>query len=187
MRKVVVEVFDYSLDGVIGVEDTEFFQFCRDLPDDPGHEAWRLASFERADVHIMGRKTYEGMSSYYPDNDDDNPYAGVMNSAPKAVFSRTLMTTTWANSTIVGGDLATEIGKLRELGSGEIHAHGGVSFVQSLVSQDLADEYRLNVFPFLAGHGQRLFADLPKERPLELESSTAFGNGVVGMVYRKAR
>jgi hypothetical protein len=60
VRKVVVQVFDYSLDGIFAQEDTDFFEFCRELPDDSGLEAWRLGSFERADVHIMGRKMYEG-------------------------------------------------------------------------------------------------------------------------------
>jgi dihydrofolate reductase len=186
MRKVVVQVFDYSLDGIVGEEETDFFDFCRELPDDPGLDEWRHGSLERADVHIMGRITYEGMAQYFP-TATDHPHAELMNSAQKAVFSRTLNTTEWANSTIRSGDLAEEINKLRQDGSGDILAHGGISFVQSLVRLDLADEYRLSVFPYVAGSGKGLFAELPKPLELELESSTSFGNGIVGLVYRRNR
>lgn len=113
MGKLVVQVFDYSLDGVIREEDTDFFAFCREVPDDPAHEAWVLSSLNGAGVHIMGRITYQGMAQYFPTADSDHPYAEVMNSAPKAVFSRTLTNTDWTNSRIAGGDTAEEIETLR--------------------------------------------------------------------------
>jgi dihydrofolate reductase len=185
MRKLVLQVFDYSLDGTIGVEDTEFFDFCRELPDDPGLEAWRGGALQRAGVHIMGRKTYEGMAGYFPTADPGHPYAEIMNTAPKAVFSSTLKSAGWNNSTIVNGDTAAEIEKLKQHGTGDIMAHGGVSFLQSLVRLDLVDEYLLTIFPYLAGPGASLFAELPRPQPLELVSSTAFGNGMVGLVYRR--
>ena len=187
MRKVVVQVFDYSLDGILGQEDTDFFEFCRELPDDSGLEAWRLGSFERSDVHIMGRKMYEGAAQFFPAAPADHPYAEFMNSATKVVFSSTLTTADWANTTIVNGDTAAEIEKLRQDGDGDIMVHGGISFVQSLARLDLADEYRLSVFPYLAVTGPALFAGIAKPRPLELVSSTSFGNGMVGLVYRRHR
>jgi dihydrofolate reductase len=185
MRKVVVQVFDYSLDGVLGVEDTEFSEFCRELPDDRGLEAWRLGSYERADVHVMGRNMYQGASQYFPTAPADHPYAKFMNSCRKVVFSSTLTSADWANTTIVNGDTAAEIEKLRQQGDGDIMVHGGIRFVQALARLDLADEYRLSVFPFLAGSGETLFGGIPKPRPLELVSSTSFGNGMVGLVYRR--
>jgi dihydrofolate reductase len=185
--KLVVHVFDYSLDGIVGEEDTDFFEFCRQVPDDPAAEAWTLSSLERAAVHIMGRVTYEGMARYFPTAGADDPYAAVMNSAPKAVFSRTLTSTDWAHSVIVSGDTAAEIAKLRQQASGEVVAHGGVSFVRSLAGLDLVDEYRLRVYPYLAATGRTLFAEVQKPQPLELVSSTAFGNGTLGLVYRRHR
>ena len=83
MRKLALTVFDYSLDGIIGEEDTEFFKFCREVPDDPAHEAWTLDCLQRADVHIMGRVTYQGMAQYFP-TATDHPYAEVMNKGRKA-------------------------------------------------------------------------------------------------------
>ena len=186
MRKVVVRIFDYSLDGAISEEDTDFFQYCRDLPDDPEQLARTLSFYQRADVHIMGRAHYLGMAQYFP-TAVDHPYAAVLNAAPKVVFTSTLQTASLSNTTINSGDLAEEIEKLRQDGTGDIVAHGGVSFWQSLMRLDLIDEYRLTVFPCLAGNGRRLFNDLEKPRPLDLLSSTAFGNGTVELAYRPQR
>jgi len=186
MRKVVLKLSDYSVDGIIGVENTEFFDFCRALPDDPEQEAWVRSFLQGAAVHIMGRMTFQGMAQYFP-TATDHPYAAVMNAAKKVVFPTTLTATDWANSTILGDELTQGIDRLRREGSGEIVAHGGISFAQSLVRLDLVDEYRLSVFPYLAGQGPSLFADGAKPRDLEHVSSTAFSNGIVGHVYRRPR
>ena len=74
----------------------------------------------------MGRVTYQGMAGHFPTA--AGPIVEVMNSAPKAVFSRTLRSADWAGTTIVGGDIAEELDKLRRQGDGEILAHGGLSF-----------------------------------------------------------
>jgi dihydrofolate reductase len=186
VRKLALRVFDYSLDGIIGEDDTDFSDFCRKVPDDPAQEDRERSFLGRAEVHIMGRVTYQGMAQYFP-TATDHPYAGIMNKARKAVFSRTLSTTDWANSTILGGDLGEQIARLKSEGSGDIVAHGGVSFVQSLVRLDLVDEYRLTVFPYLAGRGRSLFAGVAEPGPLELVSGTVFGNGTAGLIYRPLR
>jgi dihydrofolate reductase len=186
VRKLALRVFDYSLDGIIGEDDTDFSDFCRIVPDDPAQEDWERSFLGRAEVHIMGRVTYQGMAQYFP-TATDHPYAGIMNKARKAVFSRTLSTTDWANSTILGGDLGEQIARLKSEGSGDIVAHGGVSFVQSLVRLDLVDEYRLTVFPYLAGRGRSLFAGVAESGPLELVSGAVFGNGTAGLIYRPLR
>jgi dihydrofolate reductase len=185
MRTLVLKVFDYSLDGIIAVEDTEFFEFCRELPDDPDELAQNRQAMQRADVHIMGRVTYEGMAEYFP-TAAGHPYADVMNAAPKAVFSTTLKTADWNNTVILSGDIVAEIEKLKRAGTGEILAHGGISFARSLIERDLVDEYRLAVFPYVAGSGRRLFEDQGKPRSLALKSATPFGNGVVELVYGRA-
>ena len=185
MRPVVVQVFDYSLDGIVGEEDTDFFQYCRDFPDDPAYEGWLIGSLRRASLHIVGRVTYQGMAGFFPTA--TGGIADAKNQIPKAVFSRTLKTADWTDTTILSGDLATEIDKLRHTGTGEILAHGGVSFVRELTRLDLADEYRLTVLPYLAGSGQRLFNDLAEGRRLALVSSTTFGDGLVTLAYRRTR
>jgi dihydrofolate reductase len=185
MRKLIARVFDYSLDGLIAPEGTEFYQFCRDLPDDPAEDASAQEFYAGADLHIMGRVVYQGMASYFPTATGD-PNAGVLNAARKVVFSRTLKTADWANTTIVGGDLAEETGKLRRGGDGYIVVSGGVSLWRALARLDMIDEYRVTMVPYLAGEGTRLFEDTGKSRRLDLVSSVAYSNGLQ-LDYRRRR
>ena len=185
MRKLVARVFDYSLDGLIATEGTEFFQFCRDLPDDPAEDAMGSEFYAGADMHIMGRLAYQSMTSYFLTATDD-PNAEPLNAARKVVFSRTLKTADWANTTIASGDLAAEVDKLRRGGDGYIVVHGGISFWRSLARLDLIDEYRVTLVPYLAGEGPRLFEDVGKSRSLDLQSSTTFSSGLQ-LEYRRQR
>jgi dihydrofolate reductase len=185
MRKLIARVFDYSLDGMIATEDTEFFQFCRDLPDDPAEEAVGSEFYAGAELHIMGRAAYQSMASYFPTVTDD-PNAGPLNAGRKVVFSRTLKTADWANTTIASGDFAEEVDKLRRGGDGYIVAHGGISLWRSLARLDLIDEYRLTLVPYLAGEGTRLFEDTGKSQQLDLVSSVAFSSGLQ-LDYRRHR
>jgi len=185
MRKLIARVFDYSLDGLVAAEDTEFFQFCRDLPDDPAEDASGSEFYAGADLHIMGRVAYQSMASYFPTATDD-PNAAVLNAAPKVVFSRTLKTADWANTTIASGDLAEDVDKLRRGGDGYVVVHGGVSFWRSLAQLDLIDQYRVTMVPYLAGEGSRLFEDAGTARQLDLMSSTAFASGLQ-LDYRRRR
>ena len=185
MRKLIARVFDYSLDGMIATEDTEFFQFCRDMPDDPAEEALGRDFYAGADLHIMGRAAYQSMASYFPAATDD-PNAGPLNAARKVVFSRTLKTADWAGTTIATGDLGQEVDELRRGGDGYIVAHGGISLWRSLARLDLIDEYRVTLVPYLAGEGPRLFEDTGKSRQLDLESSIAFSSGLQ-LDYRRRR
>ena len=187
MRTVIARIFDYSLDGIIATEGTSFFDFCRDVvPDDAALEDRTRDFYERADVHIMGRKHYQGSAQYFPEA-TDHPYADAMNAARKIVFSRTIATADWAGTSIASGDLDAEIDKLRLDGDGYIVAHGGIGFWRSLIRRDLIDEYRLSLFPYLAGKGERLFDDLGQSRRLEPISATVFGNGVTELAVRRVR
>src|SRR6516162_5222964 len=185
VRKLIARVFDYSLDGLIATEGTEFFQFCRDLPDDPAEDARGREFYAGADMHIMGRVAYQSMASYFPTATDD-PNADVLNAARKVVFSRTLKTADWANTTIASGDLAEEVGKLRRGGDGYIVISGGISLWRSLARLDLIDEYRVTLVPYLAGEGIRLFEDTGTSRQLDLVSSVAFSSGLQ-LDYRRRR
>ena len=81
-----------------------------------------------------------------------------------------------------------EIDKLRRGGDGHIVVWGGVSFWRSLMRLDLIDELQLSLFPYVVGEGTRLFNDeVPKSYQLDLLSSTAFSNGIVGLQYRRHR
>ena len=185
MRTLTARIFDYSLDGVIATEGTSFFDFCRDLPDDDAQLDRTRAFYENADLHIMGRKHYQNAAQYFPEA-VDHPYADAMNAARKVIFSHTITTADWANTSVANGDLRAEIEKLKLDGDGYIVAHGGIGFLRSLVRHDLIDEYRVTLFPYLAGNGARLFDDLVQPARLELISATAFG-GTTELAFRRAR
>jgi dihydrofolate reductase len=186
MRTVIARIFDYSLDGVIATEDTPFFDFCRELPDDPAQEERNRALYAGADLHVMGRGAYQGMSGYFP-TATDHPYADLMNAARKVVFTRTLTSADWANSTVASGNLDAELDALRAGADGTIVAHGGIGFWKSLIERDLIDEYRLTLFPYLAGTGTRLFDGITKSPRLDLMSAIPFKNGTMEITYRRTR
>ncbi len=110
-----------------------------------------------------------------------------MNAARKVVFSRTLKTAEWANTTIAAGDTTEEIDKLRQGGDGHIVVWGGVNLWLSLMRLDLIDEFHLSLFPYVAGEGTRLFDGDPKSYRLDLVSTTASSNGIVELHYRRHR
>lgn len=133
----------------------------------------------------MGRVAYQSMASYFPTATDD-VNAESLNAARKVVFSRTLKTADWANTTIATGDLAEEVDKVRRGGDGYIVVGGGVSFWRSLARLDLIDEYRVTLVPYVAGEGARLFEDVGRSYRLDLLSNTAFSNGLE-LEYRRHR
>jgi dihydrofolate reductase len=187
MRKVIATVFNYSLDGLLADEGTEFWNFCFDRPEnrepnDPAH----LDFLRSADAHIMGRTSYESIAAAMT-TATDHPFAPILNAARKVVFSRTLKTADWANTAIAAGDTAEEIDKLRHGGDGYIVVWGGVSFFRSLMQLDLVDELHVTMFPYVAGEGTRLFDGVPKSYRLDLVSSTAADYGVVELQYRRHR
>jgi dihydrofolate reductase len=186
MRTVIARIFDYSLDGIVAEEGTSFFDYCRELPDDPAQLDRTRGFYEKADVHIMGRVSYQGMAQYFP-TVTDHPYVDAMNAARKVVFSRTIAAADWANTSIASGDLGAEVEKLKQDGDGYIVAHGGIGFWRSLFSRGLIDEYRVSLFPYVAGKGTRLFGDLGQSAELDLISATAFGNGTTELALRRVR
>jgi len=186
MRKLIATVFNYSLNGFIADEGTEDYQFCMGLPDDPADVEQSLEFIRSADAHIMGRVAYEGIAAAQQ-TAPDHPAHAILTPARKVVFSRTLKTADWANTTIAAGDTAEEIDKLKRGGDGHIVIWGGFRFWRSLMHLDLIDELQLDLFPYVAGEGTRLFDDVPKSYRLELISSTAWSNGTVGLHYRRHR
>ncbi|MEX0782056.1 MAG: dihydrofolate reductase family protein [Dehalococcoidia bacterium] len=187
MRKLIATVFNYSLDGLLADEGTEFWKFCFDLPenrepDDPA----QLDFLQSAYAHIMGRTAYESIGGAMTAS-TDHPFAPILNAGRKVVFSRTLKTADWANTTIAAGDTGEEIDQLRLGGDGHIVAWGGVSLWRSLMQLDLIDELHLSLFPYVAGEGTRLFDGVPNSYRLDLISSTASSNGTVEMQYRRHR
>jgi dihydrofolate reductase len=181
-RPVVLQISALSLDGRICESGSEFERWADPIVDDE-RDAWMVDSLWRAGVHIMGGRTFQDMSSWWPTS--TGVFAEVMNAIPKVGFSQTLTETTWADSRIVSGDLGEEIRALKADGEGEIIAHGGAVFARALAAADLVDEYRLVVYPYAANRGAALFEAVSPGRPLHLHSCTPFPSGCVALVYRR--
>lgn len=150
-------------------------------------KGWKLERVGEAGAHLMGRVTYEQMSSYWPGSDDE--YAAAMNEIPKVVFSQTFSDAeaTWPVTRVAGGDLVAEIGAVRAVPGPEVIVWGGGRFAGALAAADLIDEYRLFVQPLVLGQGRALFDQLPHSRHLSLVEVVSFPGGVVVQVYRRQR
>ena len=175
----------YSLEGLLADDGTEYWEYCFGLPSDPEELNQKLGVIESAYAHIMGRTTHEGMATAVPTA--DHPFTATLNAARKVVFSRTLTTAEWANTTIAAGDTTEEVDALTGGGDGHIVVWGGVRLWRSLMSLDLIDELRVDLHPYVAGRGTRLFDGVPSSYRLDLVSSTPFRNGIVGLQYRRYR
>ena len=184
MRRLSVQQF-VSLDGRTLEAGTEFWRWWEAQPNDEEAEAHLVGELRRrAGTHIMGRVTYEAMAQHWPTSQE--PVAPIMNDIPKVVFSKSLSSADWVDSRIASGDTADEIARLKSEPGGDIVAHGGVRFVQSLARLGVVDEYRLYVYPIAVGSGTSLFAAIESPQPLRLVSNTAFPSGAVELVYEQA-
>ena len=186
MRKVIATVFNYSLDGLLADEGTEFWRFCFEHPeishpDDPAH----LEFLRGAYAHVMGRTSYEAISAAMAPA--GHPFADLLTAGRKVVFSRTLERADWANTTIASGDTAEEIAELTRGGDGYVIVWGGVGLFRSLMQLDLVDELWVSLFPYIAGDGTRIFDGVPSSYELQLASNTASSSGIVELRYRRQR
>jgi dihydrofolate reductase len=179
MRKLVLKM-SVSLDGYVCGPNGEIDWLFDSL--DEGASAWLVDTLSQAGVHLMGSTTYRDMAAYWPQSDE--VFAAPMNEIPKFVFSRTMTEAAWPDSHVIDGNLAGEIGRLKQLSGGYMLAHGGVRFARSLVALGLVDEYRLLVHPVALGKGRALFGELEAPLPLKLVEATRFGGGAVAKVLR---
>jgi dihydrofolate reductase len=141
----------------------------------------------QADGLLLGRKTYEIFAAHWPRiSGEDDPIAAKLNSVPKYVVSRTLDTVEWNNSTLLQGDIAEEVGKLKDQPGTEIQVTGSGQLIQTLMKHDLVDEYRLWIFPVLLGSGKRLFADGTIPAGLKLADTKLSTTGVAIHSYERA-
>jgi dihydrofolate reductase len=186
MRKLIATVFNYSLDGLLADEGTEFWDFCFSRPENnEPNDPVQLDFLRSAHAHFMGRTAYESISVAMT-TATDHPFSPILNAAPKVVFSRTLKTAEWANTTIAAGDTTEEVDRFRQGGEEHIVVWGGVTLWRSLMERDLIDELQVTLFPYVAGEGTRLFEGLPKSYQLDLISSTP-SRGVIELRYRRHR
>jgi dihydrofolate reductase len=185
--RIVVTEF-VSLDGVMedpgGAETFRHggwsFEFNRG---DEG-DKFKLDEALSAEALLLGRRTYEGFAGAWPSREGE--FADKFNTMPKYVVSSTLKDPEWNNSTVLSGDVAEEVAKLRDELDGDIVVHGSAQLVQALVEQDLVDELRLMVFPVVLGTGKRIFGDTSDKKTLRLVDSKVVGDGVAILTYAPA-
>ena len=186
MGRIVVTEF-VSLDGVMedpgGSEDFEHGGWSFEIPRGEEGDKFKLDEALEADALLLGRTTYEGFAEAWPSREGE--FADKFNEMPKYVVSNSMEEAGWKNSTVLGGDLAEEVAKLKESHDGDIVVHGSARLAQALIDRDLVDELRLMVFPVVLGSGKRLFGDSGK-KPLRLTDSKVVGDGVAILVYEPA-
>jgi dihydrofolate reductase len=167
-----------SLDGVIEAPETWHFPY---FDDQMGAAVGDLMSGN--DALLIGRQTYDEFAGYWPEADPADPTTAVMNGSRKYVVSNTLTEATWENSSVVSGDVADELVRLKA--ENHLGTTGSATLVRWMLAQGLVDELHLLVHPIVVGHGRKLFAD-GATVPLKLVSSTTFDSGVVHLVYAAA-
>ena len=166
-----------SLDGYVAPVDGSSDWVAAGRSDDGA--SWTLETLSNAGAHLIGATTYAAWAGYWPGA--SGPFAKPMNEIPKVVFSNSLASGDWGETTIATGDLAAAITRLKqERSDGYLLAHGGVRFARSLVETGLIDEYRLVVHPVVLGAGERLFnAPFTVTRT----ETIAFSGGAVAHVF----
>jgi dihydrofolate reductase len=138
-----------------------------------------------ADAFLLGRRTYELFAKYWSQvTDPSDPRATRLNALPKYVVSTTLDRMQWNNSTLLQGDVAEEVAKLKRQPGNELQVHGSAALVRTLMKHNLVDEYRLLIHPVVLGNGKRLFADGTTPAALKLIDTKTTSRGVVAHVYR---
>jgi dihydrofolate reductase len=151
-------------------------------PEAPELTSRKLDWVRAAGAHAMGRATYEEMAAFWPSATDD--YAAPMNEIPKVVFSTSLERADWPETRIARGDLAEEIGRLKQEPGNDVIVHGGAQFAQSLSRLRLIDEFRLVVHPIALSEGLPLFSELAEPLRLTLTEAQTFEGGAALHVYR---
>jgi dihydrofolate reductase len=187
MSKIVVSQF-MTLDGVIedpgGSEATDRGGWAFKFDRGPEGDKFKLDEVMAADSLLLGRVTFEGFAAAWPDRTDEVGFADKFNGMRKYVVSSTLEDPSWNNSTVIKGDVAAEIAKLKQEPGGDILVNGSAQLVQTLTENDLVDEYRIMVFPIVLGEGKRLFGELGQATSLRLADSRPVGDdGVVILTY----
>jgi dihydrofolate reductase len=172
-----------SLDGV--AEAPNEWQF--DVMDDDMIAAI-TSQTDTEDAILFGRVTYQDFASFWPTSTDE-PFASHINTTPKYVVSTTLDEVEWGKwekPTLIKGNLAKEISKLKQQPGKNIGVSGSPTLVRSLLQDDLLDELKLMIHPVVVGHGKRLFNGGDLKR-LKLVDSKVTGTGVVILTYQPAK
>ena len=196
MRKLIANEW-MTLDGVVQAPG----QPDEDTSGGFEHGGWHVAYFDdlsqqrvvenlrEASAFLLGRRTYEGFASYWPNaSEEEQVLAEPLNTKPKYVASTTLTEPLdWQNSTLLQGDVADAVGRLKAEEGGDIHVIGSSRLVQTLVEKDLVDEFRFMIDPLFVGGGKRIFPDDGVLRPMQLLGSEVTSTGAILATFARSR
>jgi dihydrofolate reductase len=193
MGKLVVTEF-ISLDGVIedpgGSEDYEYGGWTFEYDRGEDGNQFKMDELNAADASILGRVTYEGFAEAWPDRAGDpemGEFADKINGMPKYVVSTTLKEPGWENAHLISENVPEEVEKVKGQYDGEIQVAGSATLVQTLIANDLVDQWNLMLFPTILGKGKRLFGDDFPRRKLKLAEDRGVGpDGVRVQIYERA-
>ena len=155
---------------------------------DKDREAWAKMELDEAlgaEALLLGRRSDEWFAARWLSRNGD--WADKLNSLPKYVVSSTLEEPSWANATVLTGDVADEVSKLKQELDGDIVVYASTRLVRTLMEHDLVDELRLTVYPVVLGAGERLFGETSDSRPLRLVSTQTIGDGLAFLTYERVR
>jgi dihydrofolate reductase len=142
------------------------------------------ADYAKSDALLLGRRTYETFAASWPERGSEVPNADWMNNTRKYVASTTLESPEWNNSTVIEGDVAEAVARLKQEDGKDIMVNGSGALVRTLMRNHLLDELRLFVHPVVVGSGRRLFDDQSDPVEFALVDSHAYDNGVVSLTYK---
>jgi dihydrofolate reductase len=191
VMKVVVSEF-VSLDGVMedpgGAEGYKHGGWSFKFKRGPEGDKYKVDELAAADALLLGRVTYQGVAKAWPAIKDPDGFADRMNSIRKYAVSTTLKDSdaTWSNTSIIRGDMAAEVAKLKTRPGGNLLVFGSAQLAQSLAQHGLVDDYRLMVYPVILGDGKRLFSNAGTMASLELVDAKPAGDGIVMLTYQAA-
>jgi len=192
VRKVI-SMIHLSLDGLAAGpnDELDWISYDREL------EQYAHSMHAITDAVIWGRRTYEGMASYWltvPGNPDSTPaeleHARFLENATKIVVSRTLDHIDWndaQNTVLIKDNIAEEINKIKQLPGKDIWFLGSPMLARTFMQLDLIDEYRININPTVLGQGKPLFAGVTRNFPLTLLEAKTLTSGVVALRYEPKR
>jgi dihydrofolate reductase len=148
----------------------------------PEMERFCLEQLNTTSHLVFGRTTYEGMAAYWKTAQGE--IADFMNNLPKIVCSRTLNATDWNNSTLIKENVASEIAALKAKSNKDLYVFGSANLSETLIRENLIDEYRIAIAPVITGKGRYLFPKGLPEKKLSLISSQPLMTGGVILKYR---
>lgn len=148
-------------------------------------EQLSLKQLKSADMLIFGSVTYTGMANYWPTAEGElEEIANLMNNIPKVVITDSPITAKWNNTKIISNNVIEEIKKLKEQSTKDIYVFGSAILCDTLIKNNLFDEYRICIAPVILGEGTHLFKSQPNRLRMELLWSKTLKTGAVILCYK---